>query len=504
MKPTPTIQEAETASDSPSTQPLAPNSPHPRKPSRPAKNKKWSPSGRFPWRISLVLLTLPLALLPIVLLAAAAEVASQSYLAGRTCYPNGRWKEASGASWRIMDSSYFFTPNLAFGAMTFTQVKVVDITWDLLVGRGGQMLLAYANYRVFNEWLVWQMERWRTRWRMVVSVAFQTTTVGTLGVLGREWLCYGERSWARWWRWIAVLGMVLGTTYVLSWPTLMAAMTGYITTFEPYVEDGNGNLVAWREIGVVEYVVQDGWRLDQGYAVPLVSLRGDDELARAIANYSRYYMGGRYDPFSRTLKIPYRQFTSIQRDLPSTFVFNGTTTHLPSPTLNITFAPPVLPEANRPSPGLIYPWYSLSASRQSPMVPASYVYTHSSCKPSDTYQWGFSYIFLFMMAIFNFVWTCIVVGMWLDTRLNSRMYRSGRRPGLLRSILDVADAMREELGRGEEVDSAREEELEKMLNESGATLVVDREELKVVRVGGAEREMIKMGWRRRLTKGSTF
>ncbi|KAF2851755.1 hypothetical protein T440DRAFT_374527, partial [Plenodomus tracheiphilus IPT5] len=111
----------------------------------------------FPWRTTFIVLAVPLALSLIVTLAAAAEMVSQQYILGRDCYPNGMWKEQPGATWRIMDSSYFFTPNLSFGTFTFTQVKVVDVAWDLIVGRGGQMLLAWVNYRVFNEWLVYHM-----------------------------------------------------------------------------------------------------------------------------------------------------------------------------------------------------------------------------------------------------------------------------------------------------------------------------------------------------------
>jgi hypothetical protein len=51
-----------------------------------------------------------------------------------------------------MDSSYFFTPNLSFGGMTFTQVKVIDIAWDLCVGHGGQMLLAWVNLSSVTAW----------------------------------------------------------------------------------------------------------------------------------------------------------------------------------------------------------------------------------------------------------------------------------------------------------------------------------------------------------------
>lgn len=183
-----------------------------------------------------------------------------------------------------MDSSYFFTPNLAFGAMTFSQAKVLDVAWDLGVGRGGQLALGWVQYRVFNEWVVWHMERWRTSYGMYTCVAFSNGGLGTVGVLGREWLSGRGRGWERWWRWVAVLGMLIATVYVIAFPTLMAAMTGYITTFEPYVEDWDGNLVSWGEIREVEYVVGDSGRLGDGYVQPLVAVRGDEELGRAILN----------------------------------------------------------------------------------------------------------------------------------------------------------------------------------------------------------------------------
>lgn len=114
---------------------------------------------------------------------------------------------------------------------------------------------------------------------------------------------------------------------------------------------------------------------------------------------------------------------------------------------------------------------------------------------------GFSYIFLFMVSIFNFVWSCIMAGMWMDTRIHSRMYQTGRRPGLLRSILDIADAMKQELGSN---CRAEEGTLKRVLNKSGGALIVSSEELIVARTTPEEKNQRKSEWRRRLTKGSTF
>ena len=172
----------------------------------------------FPWKTFFVFLALPLALAPIVVLAAAAETASRSYILGRKCYPNGLWKEAAHATWRIMDSSYFFTPNLSFGRFNFTQAKVIDIAWDTLIGRGGQILLAWVNYRVFNEWLVYHMELHLTSYKMYAAVAFKTTSLSALGVLAKEFLAFGKGTWRRFFRWLAMLSMILSTFYVLAFP----------------------------------------------------------------------------------------------------------------------------------------------------------------------------------------------------------------------------------------------------------------------------------------------
>ena len=82
------------------------------------------------------------------------------------------------------------------------------------------------------------------------------------------------------------------------------------------------------------------------------------------------------------------------------------------------------------------------------------------------------------------------------------MYKSGRRPGLLRSILDLSAAVREELGV--EAEHLEEEELRKRLTSSGGALCVPKDELRVRRVGSEESGVRKRTWTEKLTRGSTF
>ncbi len=190
---------------------------------------------------------------------------------------------------------------------------------------------------------------------------------------------------------------------------------------------------------------------------------------------------------------------TFQENLTSTWTFLGTPTPLTSPTLKITtYLSTGLPVRSAIPPKLQY--YTLTG-RLGPLYNSTYIQTHTSCKPSDTYQWGFSYIFLFMMSIFHFLWSVIMVTMWLDTRRGSRMYRAGRRPGLLRSALDLSKAVREELG--DEVEEMGEEELRERLRRSGGALCVPKGELWVRRMGSEEKGR-RRTWRSEVTGGSRF
>ena len=97
-----------------------------------------------------------------------------------------------------------------------------------------------------------------------------------------------------------------------------------------------------------------------------------------------------------------------------------------------------------------------------------------------------------------------MVGIWMDTCRNSRMYKSGRRPGLLRAILDISGPIKEEIG--EDHETLEENELKDRLSEGGGTVVVPKKELRVATVGMGmgEGDVRKRNWRWALTKGSTF
>ena len=97
-----------------------------------------------------------------------------------------------------------------------------------------------------------------------------------------------------------------------------------------------------------------------------------------------------------------------------------------------------------------------------------------------------------------------MIGMWFDTRRGSRAYRSGRRPGLLRSIVEYAAALKEEIG--EELVHMEEDEIRSRLRRGTVGLKVPDMEVRIRRVatGREEDDVRKRSWKRSFTRGSTF
>ena len=82
------------------------------------------------------------------------------HLGSKACLPNGDFILPGTVN--IWSPAYFFTISIivhgASGEFTYTTVKIIDVVWDVLMGRGGQLLLIYISYQVFSKALVFLME----------------------------------------------------------------------------------------------------------------------------------------------------------------------------------------------------------------------------------------------------------------------------------------------------------------------------------------------------------
>lgn len=188
---------------------------------------------------------------PIVVLAALSPYFSRR-LGYNACSTTGEFILPYTSS--VWDPSNFFTITLPFsapegstcsysagetheiacGGYTFTEVKVIDLAWDMLVGRGGQLIIIAFSYRIFGDVVRMLMAREEVGYDLFSAVAFHSGGISSMGTLlshavGNTPIPRTKHAVRVYW------AMAVATVYVVAMPTLFSAMTGYTSTYAPFV-----------------------------------------------------------------------------------------------------------------------------------------------------------------------------------------------------------------------------------------------------------------------------
>ncbi|KAJ4364931.1 hypothetical protein N0V95_000578 [Ascochyta clinopodiicola] len=192
-------------------------------------------------------------------------------------------------------------------------------------------------------------------------------------------------------------------------------MTGYITTYKPYVEDYNHNLVEWAKVDEIVRSISGADGIGFGNKDVWVTTQ-DEELLHTVDNFIGEYSNASNTRTGENTMDDEAQGHDMPGKRPNIKIFqvgtgtewkfeNAITTVQHSNVSITTYLSTGKPIRDTTAPDEQY--YSITG-RYGDQYNSSYIKTHSSCKPSETYQWGFSYIFLFMMSIFNFLWSVIM------------------------------------------------------------------------------------------------
>jgi hypothetical protein len=128
-----------------------------------------------------------------------------------------------------------------------------------VVGRGGQFLLAFISWRVFAKYLTICMEIEPITYQLFRTIFFEKDAS-----LPSTWEIIKSFLWQRKLRSkTAMIFMVVTMIFILAFPTLASAMSGYDANVASYVPDQNRNLIAFKDFSRVLYVIHDGWRINQ-------------------------------------------------------------------------------------------------------------------------------------------------------------------------------------------------------------------------------------------------
>lgn len=180
--------------------------------------KRWKPKTPF-LKIS------GLQLFP-MLICIVSLYAGVVYLLGQlgfALYSGSCEKEVvpKGADKFMIDAR--FEANFTFGI-----VRTIDLAWDMVIGQGGRYLHGYILARyVANDVLVWTMERAAVPYHYYVSLSFTTVSWETIWSISK---LISRRRDCR--TVLSAIALLYTVIYLLVFPTLWSAATGYVTPSE--------------------------------------------------------------------------------------------------------------------------------------------------------------------------------------------------------------------------------------------------------------------------------
>lgn len=236
--------------------------------------------------------------------------------------------------------------------------------------------------------------------------------------------------------------MIATMVFVMAFPTLASAMTGYTGKTELVIKvDGNTQTPFRMLFREVKYIIQDGNRvnLSAGFQVFSERFSGTDYVEDYISQYGIQ----KSTPSSWTQIDDY----GFETDLDPIA--------LQSPTLNITIY-----DGKVNDKLFIY-------IPNNTTYTLSYIEENSICQPAmansqQTYQWGFSVLQLEVTLVLLTIWTLGVWVMWLDAHLSLTTRGRYEVPHGFKAVLYLADSIRNDFNDlSEEPELLTDEELRK-------------------------------------------
>ncbi|ROW17867.1 hypothetical protein VPNG_00864 [Cytospora leucostoma] len=341
-------------------------------------------------------------------------VALESLESWNNCAPDSTFSLERPSPWQF---AWVFQIVLGFGAYNFTQVKIIDVAWDIGVGRLGQTILAYFSWKAFSVYVRLSMEHapitYRTFWTtyMQHEASFRPIIRAIRDFTSRR----GLRSKT------AMIFMIATMVFIMAFPTLASAMTGYTANNNAVIKFIDGTQAPFTEFQKFEHIIHDGNRINLTSDYKVFSGKEGDVCGwdDCVAQYINKY--GILNNTASNWTVPVRAVSDVP--------------YIPiqSPTLNIEVH--VKDDALFLYNNMTYnlPYLKDNAICQPVMV-----------ESQQTYQWGFSVIQLEVTLILLTMWTFGVWIMWLDTHLKLISRGEYQVPHELNAVLYLADAIRDD------------------------------------------------------------
>jgi len=157
--------------------------------------------------------------------------------------------------------SSLFTITAAWGDMSFRIAKLVDVSWDTVVGRGGQVLLTALLYKVLSQALLYSMETSNSSFRRFATTAFETGSFNALRVYSQD--LYHDYKTRILRPKLLLFAFIFGTAYTIMFPTIISSITGYqANSYSTILSKDSNTLFKPTQLQILYAVIRDGSRIN--------------------------------------------------------------------------------------------------------------------------------------------------------------------------------------------------------------------------------------------------
>ncbi|KAF2666291.1 hypothetical protein BT63DRAFT_55251 [Microthyrium microscopicum] len=343
-------------------------------------------------------------------------------------------------------SSLFDVSLIAGQGLSFKQAKIIDICWDLVVGRGGQAILGFLSYKVMKSYISSQLAAEQISIPMYRTIFLQSgPSLASTAHLAWYWIRYRALKNK------SIMIWILATSgFILSFSTISSAMTSYSSDINPSLVV-DGSRLSFDGLSTVEYIIHDGERIGMSNDTMVVS-SDQTGLTNKISEGCQYsnssvcvlyrqtgnYTGWVSEQYRRQWRnVTYAYMPPYTPDnvLNITSFFGNYT--LPAPTLNIS----------RPGDNEQYPAPLLYDLKTNKAYNGTYIEMNSVCQDisKTSYQWGFSLLLLTILIILLVVWTLATWLVWFKAQQAWKLRHSQSDTGDYKAILELSKAITQEL-----------------------------------------------------------
>lgn len=189
------------------------------------------------------------------------------------------------------DGNLFLSVTMGLHGLSFSEAKAIDILFDLICGRGSQILVSLLAYPILRRAILRSMEARDFSLALLVPFLLERISANTLWAMlanmrVRRKVSGSEEQTPRSkiridWR--TVLTILIGS-YILALPTFLSAMTSYQALGAPFIatDDAGSSYMSTENLTIPDFIIDDGSEVGLSRWFPLYNKTSDPQLFAAF------------------------------------------------------------------------------------------------------------------------------------------------------------------------------------------------------------------------------